>query len=978
MDGWAVCWAALVMAAASLALVALALPAAATPDPPASGDWVITASEDVSKAGATLTVAGNLTVQSGGRLSLTDCDLRLDMPRSGAFHVLVARGGSLSMDGGSTIDTTDPDMYYNLTIEGRATIGHTTIRRLDGTPSPTPLVGQLGGLVVRSSNVLVHNSTIELSRGYAVAFEPAGLIGSISPNMEDCTVRGNGGGIYVEGIVLASADPTIRRCQVYGSSGGEALVIAANPRFIDCTFGQLLSPSLLGVSVAALAEPVLEGCAFQYMGAALNVLLASPTVRDCTFTYCVLGMLNIGGAGTVVSSTFSNCAMALMLNSSSVAVRNCAVSGFLTVASAISVDAGAPTLTDVTVDLDAAGSAVSLVNDTAAVLDGCHFIGSGIADAVVVDRSTPVIRDCVIQHGITGINLTWSDAHIERCNILGNSGWGMVATHRAPVTAENLYGTGAISNGLGSILQLYQLTVHVELPGGAPAVGATLVATDELGAEVADVTVASDGLAFDMLVAEYHIDAEYEWHDHQPYVLSAHLGTMYNLSKLWLDGADRAVTLTLIPNQPPRVWLLSPGEGTFLDPWTARDGFEAGCLIEEPEGDPIHATLLLDGAPVEEGMTWCMTFKPSAGRHTLTLEVSDGVNEPVTDEVNFTVLSGPCPDNRFAITSPADDSVFAHDGDISVASDSHIELNPYSPNVTTELEVHWFVDGSEVVPGPQGLISPLEWGAHTITARATPPSSPWSPGPLEDSVSIYVQAPPPRAVAVIAAPANRSTFFEGSVVHLSADGSYVESYGDGVGPTVMAWRSDVDGLLGREVELDVDNLSVGLHVVTLEVTTDPPVVWANASVTIVIILAPPPPNSPPTAKAELTTSGRLYAGDTLNFTANGSFDPDGDPLYFQWDFGDGNSSAGSNVSHIYGHVGTYNVTLTVFDGEATVNVTLTDLFVDAHKGPPPTPPDDDGDVTPAQRTAGWIGLLLLVAVLVLLLVLVARRRRSSG
>ena len=966
------------LALAALAFGALAMTAMASQDPPASGDWVIGASEDVSKEGIALTVAGNLTVQSGGQLSLTDCDLRLDMPSSGAFHITVARGGTLLTDGGTTIDSMDGDMYYNLTIEGRATIGHTTVRRLDGTAAPTPLVGALGGLVVRSSNVLLHNSTIELSRGYAVAFEPAGLIGSITPTMEDCTVRGNGGGIYVEGLLLVSADPTIRRCQVYGSSGGEVLVIAASPRFVDCTFGQLTSPSLLGVSVAALAEPVLEGCTFQYTGAALNSLYASPTVRDCTFTYCLLGMLDIGGAGTVVSSTFSNCAMALMLNSSSVDVRNCAVSGFLTVFSAISVDAGAPTLTDVTVDLDAAGGGVSLVNDTAAVLDGCHLYGSGIADVVVVDNSTPVIRDCVIQHGVTGINLTWSDAHIERCNMLGNSGWGMVAAHRAPVTAENLYGTGAISNGLGSMLQLYQLTVRVESPGGEPAAGANLTAVDALGAEVADVTVASDGLAFDMLVAEYHIDMEYEWHNHQPYMLTAHLGKLINETWLVFNGADLEVTLELYGNRPPDVELIKPKEGAFLDPWAHRHGFGVSWSIGQSDHDKCYVSLLLDGVPVGDGKSFCMTYKPSAGKHKLTLVVTDGHNDPVIREANFTVLSGPCPDNRFAITSPADDSVLAHDADIAVAIDAHIELDPYSPNATTDLDVHWFVDGSEVFPAPQGLISPLEWGPHTVTARAFLPSSPWSPGPLEDSVSIYVQSPPPRAVAVIAAPANRSTFVEGSVVHLSADGSYVESYGDGVGPTAVSWSSDVDGLLGRDMELDVDNLSVGLHVITLEVTTDPPVVWANASVTIVILLAPPPPNSPPIARANVTTPGRLYVGDTINFTADGSLDPDGDALFFQWDFGDGNSSAGVNVSHVYGHVGTYDVTLTVFDGEATVNVTLTGLFLDAHKGPPPTPDDDDGNPTPAERTAGWVGLLLLVAVLVLLLALVARRGRSHG
>lgn len=56
--------------------------------------------------------------------------------------------------------------------------------------------------------------------------------------------------------------------------------------------------------------------------------------------------------------------------------------------------------------------------------------------------------------------------------------------------------------------------------------------------------------------------------------------------------------------------------------------------------------------------------------------------------------------------------------------------------------------------------------------------------------------------------------------------------------------------------------------------------------------------------------------DTLSqiqFSSDGSRDPDGDIVTFQWDFGDGQSSTKPNPTHSYSNPGTYLVTLTVYD-----------------------------------------------------------------
>ncbi|MDT3329634.1 PKD domain-containing protein [Microbacterium sp. KSW-18] len=88
-----------------------------------------------------------------------------------------------------------------------------------------------------------------------------------------------------------------------------------------------------------------------------------------------------------------------------------------------------------------------------------------------------------------------------------------------------------------------------------------------------------------------------------------------------------------------------------------------------------------------------------------------------------------------------------------------------------------------------------------------------------------------------------------------------------------------------------------------------------------------PPNGQP-KDAALTAEA---AGLTVAFAGTAT-DPDGDPLTYQWNFGDDASDTGATVSHRFAAAGTYRVTLTVTDGRGGSTQRAEDVTV-THAAP---------------------------------------------
>ena len=86
-------------------------------------------------------------------------------------------------------------------------------------------------------------------------------------------------------------------------------------------------------------------------------------------------------------------------------------------------------------------------------------------------------------------------------------------------------------------------------------------------------------------------------------------------------------------------------------------------------------------------------------------------------------------------------------------------------------------------------------------------------------------------------------------------------------------------------------------------------------------LMAPPPNQAPVARFSGPATGMV--NETVAFDASASVDPEGDPLIYAWDFGDGTTQEVSwpQAEHRFAVAGTYVVQLTVSDHEGASDTT---------------------------------------------------------
>jgi len=155
-----------------------------------------------------------------------------------------------------------------------------------------------------------------------------------------------------------------------------------------------------------------------------------------------------------------------------------------------------------------------------------------------------------------------------------------------------------------------------------------------------------------------------------------------------------------------------------------------------------------------------------------------------------------------------------------------------------------------------------------------------------------------------------SIVYTGEVIDFDASGSYdIDGY-------IVSYSWDF-GDVNTDSGVTVSHSYVddGEYTVTLRVVDNR---GATGSKTAVMLVK----NRPPVAA--LTTSATILdKKEIVTFNASGSYDPDGTIVAYSWDFGDGITATGVNVSHSYPESGAYTVTLTVTDDDGATDTITT-------------------------------------------------------
>jgi len=205
-----------------------------------------------------------------------------------------------------------------------------------------------------------------------------------------------------------------------------------------------------------------------------------------------------------------------------------------------------------------------------------------------------------------------------------------------------------------------------------------------------------------------------------------------------------------------------------------------------------------------------------------------------------------------------------------------------------------------------------ERGPHTITLSVSDGFK-----HANATVEIILNTPPEARILVpapgsVAPPGSEVTFV--AEPDADPDGDEVE----------YLWVSSLDGVLSRQGEFTLTNLSQGDHIITLTVT-DPYGIANTSSITIYI-------NTPPTASIDSPEGWQTYQTEELVFFKVGeAHDEDGDPLTYLWTSSiDGNISNGDEFWETLS-AGEHEITLLVSDGYNNIENHIT-IYVNS----PPT------------------------------------------
>jgi len=200
----------------------------------------------------------------------------------------------------------------------------------------------------------------------------------------------------------------------------------------------------------------------------------------------------------------------------------------------------------------------------------------------------------------------------------------------------------------------------------------------------------------------------------------------------------------------------------------------------------------------------------SVGNHTLTLNVTDNVG---TSSSSFDVLVK----NSFTpiISSPLEDSIFLSNEPINFVGTTINSFGSYSCSWDSNIN-------GNLGSGCNLNVDDLNIGAHEITLTIT--------DDLETRTAVTTIVIKDHLLPEIVSPIASSTSTEGNIVN------FLGSATNTSGSYTCFWDSNLDGNLGVGCDIDVSDLTLGTHEITLSVTDDLETVSISQINSVIVIV----------------------------------------------------------------------------------------------------------------------------------------------
>ena len=366
------------------------------------------------------------------------------------------------------------------------------------------------------------------------------------------------------------------------------------------------------------------------------------------------------------------------------------------------------------------------------------------------------------------------------------------------------------------------------------------------------------------------------------------------------DGASTTQTLDVVVNN------VAPTITEIVGSTEVSEGEEVNytAIASDPGSDTLTYSWNFGDGTTALGESVTHIFADN-GNYTITLTVTDDDGASASSTLDVLVNNVAPVITSFTGDSEIDEGDTASFG--VVASDSGEDTLTYA----------WdFGDGSETVLGENAEHLFVNNGLYDVSVTVTDSDG----AAVTQSLTITV-----NNVTPVIDPWQDETSNEGETISFNAsfsDPGILDShtvkwdFGDGsatISETIAPNQQTTYNL--EQTHTYTDD---GIYTVTLTVTDDDGGVTVNTMTVTVNNTAP--------VISSLTGDTDVDEGQVANFSAIAS-DAGEDTLTYTWNFGDGNSATGTDVTHTFSDNGNYTVTLTVADDDggettSTLNVTV--------------------------------------------------------